>query len=322
MKFKLILFVLFVLLQLNITSNAQTNWPSKPVRIVNPFTPGGAVDTVARALAQQLNEAWNQSVIVDNRPGAGTTIGMEIVVRAPPDGYTLLVSNGSVATVVPLYKKLSFNPVKDLAPISLSIQSPYLLGTHPSLKINNLNEFINYSKSRPDQLSYGSTGVGSLAHLTMELLKSHTKINMLHVAYKGGAPNITGLLGNEVQSIFGPVSALTPLNKSGKIKVIGITSAKRVELAPEVPTIAEQGIAGFEATSWYPVYAPANTPIKIIEKVNLDINKILQKPDVKSRFLAQGMVPVISTPEFLRDYLKVEIKRWSKVIQDSDIKPE
>ena len=138
MKFKLILFVLFVLLQLNITSDAQTNWPSKPVRIVNPFTPGGAVDTVARALAQQLNEAWNQSVIVDNRPGAGTTIGMEIVVRAPPDGYTLLVSNGSVATVVPLYKKLSFNPVKDLAPISLSIQSPYLLGTHPSLKINNL----------------------------------------------------------------------------------------------------------------------------------------------------------------------------------------
>jgi len=301
---------------------AREVWPSKPIRLVNPYTPGGAVDTVARTLAQQMSETWGQPVIVDNRPGAGTTIGMDIVAQAVGDGYTLLVNNGSVATVVPLYPKLALNPVKDFAPIALAVQSPYLLGVQPSLKVNNVQEFIAYAKARPGQLLFGSTGMGSLAQLTMELLKANAKIDLLHVPYKGGAPNITALLSGEVQAIFGPVSAITPLAKIGKIKALAVSSAKRVELAPEIPTVAEQGVPSFEATSWYPIFAPARTPLAITQKANADINRILQKPEVKSHFLALGMIPVIGSPEMLSDYLRAEINRWTKIIISTGVKPE
>ncbi|HTE16685.1 MAG TPA: tripartite tricarboxylate transporter substrate binding protein [Burkholderiales bacterium] len=297
-------------------------WPDKPVRIVNPYTPGGGVDVVGRAIAHQLNEVWGQPVIVDNRPGAGTTIGMEIVAHAVPDGYTLLVNNGSVATAPALYRKLSYSVVRDLAPVSLAVQSPYVLAVHPSVKAGSVQELIQLARAQPGKLSYGSVGVGSLAHLMMELFKSSTKTDMVHVPYKGGAPSTTGLLSGEIQVIFTPIATMLPHAKTGKARLIAVSSAKRVELAPDLPSVAEQGVAGFDGTSWYPLFAPARTPAAIIQKINGDINRILQKPEVRSRFLSMGMVPVGGAPEVLRDYLDVEIRRWGKVIADTGVKAE
>ncbi len=300
-------------------------WPDKPVRMVNPYTAGGGVDVVGRAIAQQLSEAWGQPVIIDNRPGAGTTIGMEIVARAVPDGYTLLVNNGSVATAPALYRTLSYSVVKDLAPVSLAVQSPYVLALHPSVKAASVQEFITLVRAQPGKMVYGSVGVGSLAHLMMELFKASTRMNtadLTHVPYKGGAPSTTGVLSGEIQAIFSPISTMLPHAKAGKARLIAVSSAKRVELAPDLPSVAEQGVAGFDGTSWYPIFAPARTPPAIIYRINADINNSLRKPDVRARFLAVGMVPVGGTPEVLRDYLDVEIKRWSKVIFDIGVKAE
>ena len=301
---------------------ATEPWPAKPVRIVNPYTPGGGVDVVGRAIAQQLNEAWGQPVIIDNRPGAGTTIGMEIVVRAPADGYTLLVNNGSVATAPALYRSLSYNVSKDLAPVSLAVHSPYVLTVHPSVKAATVPEFIQLLRAQPSKMVYGSVGVGSLAHLMMELFKANTKTDMTHVPYKGGAPSTTGLLSGEIQAIFSPISTMLPHAKAGKARAIAVSSAKRVELAPDLPSVAEQGIPGFDGTSWYPIFAPAKTPAAIINKINGDIHRILQKPEVRKRFFAIGMVPAGGPPTVLRDYLAEEINRWGKVIADVGVKPE
>ncbi len=307
---------------LNTNGFAAEAWPARPVRLVNPFTPGGGVDIVGRAIAQQLTEVWGQPVIVDNRPGAGTTIGMEIVAHAPPDGYTLLVNNGSVATAPALYPRLSYSVVKDLAPISLAVQSPYVLAVHPSVKAATVQELISLARKQPGKLSYGSVGVGSPAHMMMELFKSLTKTDLVHVPYKGGAPSTTALLSGEIQAIFTPISTMLPHAKSGKARLLAVSSAKRVELAPDLPSVAEQGVTGFDGTSWYPLFAPARTPSALIRKINADVNQILQRPDVRNRFLSMSMIPMIGTPEVLRDYLDVEIRRWGKVIADNGVKPE
>ena len=297
-------------------------WPQKPVRVVNPYTAGGGVDVVGRAIAQQLSEMWGQPVVTDNRPGAGTTVGMEIVAHAPPDGYTLLVNNGSIATAPALYKKLSYNVVTDLAPISLAVQSPYILTVHPSVKATSVKELIDVARAQPGKLSYGSVGMGSLAHLMMELFNASTKINMVHIPYKGGAPSTTGLLSGEIQAIFSPISTMLPHARSGKARALAVSSAKRVELAPDLPSVAEAGVPGFDGTSWYPFLAPARTPQTIVRKINSDINRVLQKPEVRTRFLSMGMVPVGGAPEVLRDYLAEEIRRWGKVITDTGVKAE
>jgi tripartite-type tricarboxylate transporter receptor subunit TctC len=303
------------------STHAQ-GYPTKPVRIVNPFTPGGGVDAVARPIAQQLNEMWAQPVIIDNRPGAGTTIGTELVARATPDGYTLLLTNGSIGTVPGLYRKLSFDPLKDLAPVVLTITAPYVLAVHPSVKAASVPEFIALAKSSGGKMTYGSVGQGSLAHLTMELFKSQAKFEMLHVPYKGGAPSLAALMGGEIHAIFSAISSVVPLARSGKMRSLAVSSVKRVELAPELPSIAEAGFPGFEAVSWYPIFAPAGTPRALIQKINADVNRILGKPDVRERFLKLGMIPFGGTPEALRDYFHADVKRWSRVIADLGIKPE
>lgn len=307
---------------LNTNGFAAETWPARPVRMVNPFTPGGGVDIVGRAIAQQLTELWGQPVIVDNRPGAGTTIGMEIVAHAPPDGYTLLVNNGSVATAPALYPNLSYSVVKDLAPISLAVQSPYVLAVHPGVKAATVQELIGLARKQPGKFSYGSVGVGSPAHLMMELFKASTKTDMVHIPYKGGAPSTTALLSGEIQAIFTPISTMLPHAKTGKARLLAVSSAKRVELAPDLPSVAEQGVTGFDGTSWYPLFAPARTPPALIQKINADVNQILQRPDVRNRFLSMSMIPMPGPPEVLRDYLDVEIKRWGKVIADNGVKPE
>ena len=319
---QMFLMRMLAMLALAVPVAQAATWPDKPVRLVNPYTAGGGVDLVGRAIAQQLSDLWGQPVVTDNRPGAGTTMGMEIVARAVPDGYTLLVNNGSIATAPALYRNLSYNVTSDLAPISLAVQSPYVLAVHPNVKANSVQELINLARAQPGKLSYGSVGVGSLAHLMMELFRTSTKTDMVHIPYKGGAPSTTGLLSGEIQTIFTPISTILPHVKAGRARALAVSSAKRVELAPDLPSVAEAGVPGFDGTSWYPFFAPARTPPAIVQKVNGDISRILQKPDVRARFLSMGMVPVGGPPQVLREYLAAEIKRWGKVIADVGVKPE
>ena len=296
-------------------------YPTKPIRIVNPFTPGGSVDIVARAMAQKLNEAWGQPVIVDNRPGGGTTIGTGMVARAAPDGYTLLTTTGTIAVNVSLYRNLSFDAVKDLAPIAIVVQTPNVLGVHPSLPAKSVHELINLAREKPGQVIYASSGAGTSTHLTMEMFKSAAKIDLLHVPYKGGGPAVAALLGGEVHAIFNPPSAILPQARAGKVRALAVSSGQRVEIAPELPTIAESGVPGFESIVWYAMFAPAGTPPDITRQLNAEINRILQQPDAREHFLRIGMVPVGGTMEALGEFLKIEIARWAKVVKESGIKP-
>jgi tripartite-type tricarboxylate transporter receptor subunit TctC len=294
-------------------------YPSKPIRIVVPFTPGGSNDLVGRVLAQKFNESWGQPVVIDNRPGGGSTIGIETVVRAAPDGYTLLVTSGGIAINVSLYR-LPFNPVKDLAPVALLAQMPYLLAVNPSVPAKSTLELINLAKAQPGKLAYASSGAGTSSHLTMEMFRSLAKIDMLHVPYKGGGPAVNALMGGEVQVIFNVITGTLQQARAGKLRALGVSSAKRVEVAPELPTVAESGLPGFEVIAWYNMFAPAGTPRGIVNRINAEVNRTLEQPQVRERFLALGVVPLSGTPEALGAYLKFEVDRWAKLIRVAGIK--
>ena len=298
-----------------------TRYPARSVRIVNPYPPGGAVDMATRPVAQKLNEAWGQPVIVDNRPGAGTMIGTEMVVRAAPDGYTLLSTSAVIATNVSLLR-LPFDPVTDLAPVSLLVQTPYVLAVHPSLPAKSVRELVALAKAKPGEILYASSGVGTSTHLTMEMLRSLAKIDVMHVPYKGGTLAITAAISGEVQAIFNTITALLPQARAGKLRALAVSNAKRVVLAPDLPTVAESGVSGFEMIGWYAMFAPAATPRTVINQINADINRILQQPEVRERFLATGNVPLGGTPDALGDYLKIEIARWAKVIKEGRVSAE
>ena len=304
------------------TASAQSgDYPNRPVRMINPYAPGGAVDVIARTFSQKLNEALGQSVVVDNRPGAGTNIGTEMVVRAAADGYTILLTSAVIATNVSLYK-LSFDPVRDLAPVSQPLQSPFVVMINPSVPAKNMQEFLALARSRGNELTLGSAGAGTTTHLMFELLKVMGKFNMVHVPYKGGAPALNAVIGGEVQMSILPVTIVMPQAKAGRVRALAVTSAKRVEQLPELPTVAESGIPGYDPIGWYAVFAPAGTPRAVIMRLNTEINRILQQADVKERFIANGMFPVIGPPEALRDHLKSEISRWSAVIKSTGIQPD
>ena len=304
------------------TASAQSgDYPNRPVRMINPYAPGGAVDVKARTFSQKLNEAIGQSVDVDNRPGAGTNIGTEMVVRAAADGYTILLTSAVIATNVSLYK-LSFDPVRDLAPVSQPLQSPFVVMINPSVPAKNMQEFLALARSRGNELTLGSAGAGTTTHLMFELLKAMGKFNMVHVPYKGGAPALNAVIGGEVQMSILPVTIVMPQAKAGRVRALAVTSAKRVEQLPELPTVAESGIPGYDPIGWYAVFAPAGTPRAVIMRLNTEINRILQQADVKERFIASGMFPTIGPPEALRDHLKSEISRWSAVIKSTGIQPD
>jgi tripartite-type tricarboxylate transporter receptor subunit TctC len=304
------------------TASAQSgDYPNRPVRMINPYAPGGAVDVIARTFSQKLNEAIGQSVVVDNRPGAGTNIGTEMVVRAAADGYTILLTSAVIATNVSLYK-LSFDPIRDLAPVSQPLQSPFVVMINPSVPAKNMQEFLALARSRGNELTLGSAGAGTTTHLMFELLKAMGKFNMVHVPYKGGAPALNAVIGGEVQMSILPVTIVMPQAKAGRVRALAVTSAKRVEQLPELPTVAESGIPGYDPIGWYAVFAPAGTPRAVIMRLNTEINRILQQADVKERFIANGMFPVIGPPEALRDHLKSEISRWSAVIKSTGIQPD
>jgi tripartite-type tricarboxylate transporter receptor subunit TctC len=296
-------------------------YPVKAIRMVNPFTPGGSVDIVARAVSQRFNEAWGQPVIVDNRPGAGTTIGTALVARAVPDGYTLLTTTGTIAVNASLYQNLTFDVTKDLAPVSHVVQTPSILAVNLALPVKSVQEFISLAKAKPGQLNFASSGAGTSTHLTMEIFRSQAKIDLLHVPYKGATPAIAAVLGGEVQAIFNPITAILPQARAGKMRALAISSTKRVELAPELPTVAESGLPGFEVMIWYAVFAPAGTPRTIVNQLNGEINRMLQEPESRQAFLKIGMLPVGGTPEALGQYLKAEIARYTKVVKETGLKP-
>lgn len=304
-------------------SQAQQAYPTKPIRMICPFPPGGTTDVVARLVAQKLTEAWGQQVVVDNRPGAGGIIGTEIVAKAAPDGYTVLLGSITTHAVNPaLYKKLNFDPVKDFAPVSLVVSSPQLLAVHPSVAAKSVKELIALAKAKPGQLNYASAGTGTSPHLTFELFKSMAGIDVVHVPYKGTGPAITDLIGGQVQMMITGVVALMPHVKSGKLRGLGVTSAKRVAALPDLSTIIESGIPGFDVSSWFGVFLPGGTPKPIIAKMNAEIRKILEVPEVRQRLIGQGADPASNTPEEFAAYVKAEMARWGKVVRDTGAKAD
>lgn len=299
------------------------NFPTKSLRMIIHFPPGGPTDFVGRALAQKLSDVWKQQVIVENRPGAAGIIGIETVLRAPADGYTLLFgTGGSLALAPALTPKLPYDVFTDLAPITLVVINPQILVVHPSLPVHSVRDLIKLAKSQPGKINYASVGPGSPNHMGMELLKSMAGIDMLHVPYKGTAPAITDTISGRVSLLFNSMPSVLPHIKNGRLRAIAVGSAKRSPAAPDVPTVSESGVKGFQYVTWYALLAPATTPKDVIAKINADSVKILSQPEMVERLSSQGAEPAPSTPEALGLYMRKEFEDWKKVIKAANIKLE
>ncbi len=301
-------------------ASAQT-YPTRPIRMVVPFAPGGGSDISGRILAEVLQQALGQTVVVDNRAGAGSTIGTDIVAKASPDGYTLLLGNISMAFNPALYKSLPYDGLRDFTPVSLVVEQPNILVAHPSLPAKTLGEFITLARSAPGKFTYASAGVGSGTHLAMELLTLSLKIELVHVPYKGTGPSLTALLGNEISVFLSTFASALPHVKAGRLRALGVTSTRRASALPEVPTIAEAGVPGYEYSTWYGVLAPAGTPRAIVEKLNRTTVRLLNSPDTRQKYLAQGMDPIPSTSAEYSARLKSETAKWTKVVRAAKIQP-
>jgi tripartite-type tricarboxylate transporter receptor subunit TctC len=313
---------LLAALSLSASPSFGQAYPTRPVRIIIPFAAGGPADFLMRLVGPKLSEAWGQPLIIDNRGGGNQVIGSELAARSPPDGYTLLTTTGGAAINVTLYPKLPYDILRDFAPISLVAAGPNLAVIHPSVPAKNLPEFIAYARSKPGQLVYASAGSGAPSHLAVELFKTMAKIDMIHVPYKGMAPGMTDLLGGQVQLAFPTISAGILHARAGKLRALGVTTAKRSAAAPEVPTIAEAALPGFEASNWYGIVAPAKTPPAVIRKIHDDIARALALPDIRERMQNQGMDPTSTTPDEFSAYIRSEIGKWAKVVKASGAKPE
>jgi tripartite-type tricarboxylate transporter receptor subunit TctC len=303
-------------------ARAQSNFPNRPVRMVNPYTPGGSVDLVGRAVAAGLSEIWRQQVIVDNRPGAGTQIGTEIVVRADPDGYTMLCNSSAIAIMPSIYRDLRFDTVRDLYPIVEVATSHPMLAVHPGVPVKSVKELISLARAQPGQIAAAASGIGSTNHLTTELFKSMAQIDLLVVPYKGGAPAITDLLGGQVNMFFNSAAAFLPLMKTAKVRVLGTGGPVRADYAPDIPTIAESGLPGFEASTWFAIYGPRALPARLAQQWNEAVNRYLDTPQAKDYFRRNHMRPVGGTIASFTDYHKSETARWGKVIVSAGIKPQ
>ena len=299
------------------------SYPTKPIRFIVPFAPGGSTDTLARTVGQKLSDALGQQVVVDNRSGGNGNIGMEIVARAAPDGHTIVLGYIANLGIGPsVFAKLPFDPVKDYAPITQLAASPNIFVAHPSVPAKSFKEFIAYAKANPNKINYASAAVASLGHLAGELLNASAGISMQHVPYKGSGQAVIDLLAGQVQVMFSGMSSVMPHLKAGKLRPLAVTGAQRSPAAPEVPTIAESGFPGFEATAWYGVLAPAGTPQRVVIRLHDEIVRVLKMPDVKERLENVGFELVGGTPEAFGAYIKTEIQKWAKVVKASGIKPE
>ncbi len=300
---------------------SQGTYPNKPVRLVVPFPAGGTTDILARAAAQKLSETWGQQVIVDNRPGAGGNIGAELVAKAAPDGYTLLMGTvGTHAINSSLYAKMPYDHVKDFAPVILVAGVPNVLVVNPDLPIKTVAELIAYAKANPGKLNFASSGSGTSIHLSGELFKVMAGVQMTHVPYKGSAPALTDLIGGQVQLMFDNLPSSLPQIKGGKLRAVAVTSTARAAALPDVPTVAESGLPGFEASSWFGILAPAGTSKEIIAKINADVQKWLASPDAKDKLLGQGAIAAGGTPEDFAKHIQAETAKWAKVVKESGAK--
>ena len=300
---------------------AQT-YPVRPIRIVVPQSAGGSTDLAARIVTQRLDDALKQPLVVDNRPGAGSINGTDIVAKAAPDGYTLLAIAASLTITPNLRKKLPFDPVHDLAPISQLVILPHVLVVHPAVPAKSVKEFIALLKAKPGQINCAISGIGTSTHLALEQFMYMTGTKMLAVPYKGGSPGVTALLGGQVQAYFATISTALPHIRSGKLRALAVTSAKRSSVAPELPTIAEAGVPGYEHSSWVGVLAPAKTPRAVIEKLHVEIVKIVHSPEAKKLFLRDGLEPVGDSPAEFAAIIKAEMAKWQKLVKSAGIPVE
>jgi tripartite-type tricarboxylate transporter receptor subunit TctC len=301
---------------------AQSGYPNRPVRIIVPSSAGGGTDIVARIVAPELSKRLGQQVVIDNRPGAGTMIGMELASKAAPDGYTLLMGLSTLAINSALHKKVPYDPVRDFAPISVAVTSASILVVHPSVPVKTLKELIAFARARPGQMNYASAGTGTYPHMTYELFLSMAKLKMVHIPYKGTAPAMIDMLAGQVATMAATVLTGVPHIRAGRLRPLGITSRTRADVVPEIPTVAEAGLPGFESVQWYAVLAPANTPREIINRVHAELVQVLNTPEIRKRFAADAAYPVGNTPDEFARFIQTELTKWAKVARDAGIQPE
>jgi tripartite-type tricarboxylate transporter receptor subunit TctC len=296
-------------------------YPDKPIRVIVGFAAGGGTDIVARAVSQPLSEALGQSFVVDNRPGAGGTIGNAIAAKAPADGYTLLMTaNGPHAIAPSLYQSLPYDVFRDYEPISMVAEGPYVLVVHPSLNVNSVAELITVLRNRPAPATYSSAGNGTPAHLAAELFRSMAKVNLTHVPYKGSAPALTALMGGEVDVLFSDMAVAAPQLKGGKLRPLAVTTAQRSPLAPDLPTVSETGLRGYHATVWYGLLAPAGTPEAVVNRLNQEVVRVLNMPAIRERFATLGSTPMPGTPREFSATIKRDYDTWARVIREANVK--
>ncbi len=308
--------VLALLLSVSLGAFAQ-GFPSRPVRLIVPFPPGGAVDFYARAVQPRLQEALGQPIVIENRTGAGGMVGAELVAKSAPDGYTLLVGNiAALAMNVGLYSKMSYDPRKDLTPILRTVAVNYVMAVHPSVPAKSVAEFIAYAKANPGKLAYGSAGSGSAPHLATELLKQRAGIDVLHVPFKGGGPMVADLLGGQIHMVIADQANLMPQVKAGKLRALAVGTTERSPAYPDIPTIAESGFPGFEARAWQGIAGPAGIPVAIVRQLNAAFTKAMAAPEVQQRLVEGGLDPIVGTPEEFAAFIRSEIDKWSKVAKD------
>ena len=306
-----------------LSAAAADAYPSKPIRFVVPYAPGGNTDILSRLIGQKLAEAWGQQVIIDNRPGAAGTVGAELVARAPADGYTIIMGSfGNIIVANSLYQNLKYDPLKDFAPVILVSLPPGVLVANPAVPVKNVKELIAYAKANPGMLNYGSPGTGAWNHLFFELFNRAAGVTITHVPYKGIAPAVIDLLGGHVQLAMSAFPTALPYFKSGKLRALAVTSGRRSGLLPEVPTIAESGLPDYEAAGWFGVLAPAGTPKVVIVRLNAEINRILQAAEVKASLTADGAEPAGGTPDEMADSARAGMAKWSKLIRELNLRAD
>ena len=314
------IFVCVVMLFAGGALAASGDYPSKPVRLIVPFAPGGGTDIVARVLAQKLTESFKQTVIVDNRAGGGGTLGVETAVRASPDGYTTIIMSGSYATNAAMFK-MSFDPVNDILPMGLIGDTAFVLVLHPAVPLKSVAELVAHAKAKPGVLNYASSGTGGIAHLSGELFDLLAGTRMTHIAYKGTGPATNDLLGGQVQLLFGSAPAVVPLIRAGRLRALAVTTLKRMSSFPDLPTIDEAGVKGYEVVLWYGVLGPKGLPKAMVERWNAEIRKATKLPDMRERLLSEGFEIDDSPPSVFQALLKRDVAKWQKVVKEAKVPP-